>query len=151
MTTFGKPYSTPDQQIAILRARGLTISDEAKAKACLKRVGYYRLSAYWYPFRKMAVSPPSAASLRLDEFTPGTNFDEIIDFYVFDKGLRMLVSDALERIEIALRAEIANHLGARDPWAHRTSSELHGGFSTKVSARNANLSCHADWLRVWTR
>ncbi|WP_413875705.1 Abi family protein [Albidovulum sp.] len=128
----------------------MTFADVEKSKRCLSRVGYYRLSAYWYPFRR-SVALPNLGQHKpprhiYDEFVAGTDFDEVFSFYVFDKELRLLVIDALERIEIGLRAQIANLLGARDIHAHRNANELHGDFVTKPSPRNGNKTRHQDWL-----
>ncbi|MCK4840727.1 MAG: Abi family protein, partial [Methylococcales bacterium] len=35
-----------------LKDRGLIVTDVAKALHYLERIGYYRLSGYWYPFRE---------------------------------------------------------------------------------------------------
>jgi len=48
---YDKPHATYAERVAILRSRGLMCDDEAAAVALLKTVGYYRLSAYVYPFR----------------------------------------------------------------------------------------------------
>ena len=70
----------------------------------------------------------------------------IFDFYVFDKELRLLLLDPLERIEIALRSNIADLLGLRNNWAHREAAELDGNFITKASNRKHQLTRHQDWL-----
>lgn len=140
MTVFSKPFLSTNDQIALLKARGMVISDEPKAKLCLERTGYYRLSAYWYPFRKF-----QAPSVRGDDFLPGTTFEEVFEFYVFDKQLRLLTMDALERIEVALRADIAILLAARDIRAHRNPGLLNGNFSSQRS-RNPTLSKFQYWL-----
>lgn len=141
MVPFTKQFLTIDDQIRLLKQRGMQISDETLAKRCLGRTGYYRLSAYWYPFRSFqGGSPPTGPSstlARTDIFVSGTTFEEVFQFYVFDKKLRVLVMDGLERIEIAMRAFICDLLGARDQYAHRNPAELDSGF---VQRR------HADWL-----
>lgn len=95
----------------------MLISDEATARRCLCRIGYYRLSAYWYPFRSIQLGPPAPtenqSSLRLDTFVENTSYKEVLDFYIFDKRVKLLVSDGLERIEICMRALIANLLGEK--------------------------------------
>lgn len=67
-----------------------------------------------------------------DDFRPGTTFRQVMDLYVFDKRLRLLMLDAIERIEVALRVDIALLLGVRDPWVHRDVQQLHGNFSKKI-------------------
>ena len=49
---FTKHYTTEADLVALLESRGLVISDEAKAVRYLESIGYYRLSAYMYPFLK---------------------------------------------------------------------------------------------------
>lgn len=151
MNTMAIPYTKPhlsvDQQIALLRSRGMEISDSSKAANYLKRIGYYRLSGYWHPFRKPIVSnDKSLHSLALsDNFRDGTCFSDAVDLYVFDKKLRLLFLDAIERIEIALRVDIASYLGARDIFAHRNKDLLHGNFTKKVNPKTGKTE-HADWL-----
>lgn len=133
LAPYHKPYLTTDQQIALLRSRGMSITDEDRAKACLSRIGYYRLSAYWYPNRRSETyTDPIDGHRRtrvLDDFRDGTHFSDALDFYIFDKKLRLLVMDALERIEIGVRTDIAVLLGVHDPWVHRNPSKLHGNFT----------------------
>jgi abortive infection bacteriophage resistance protein len=89
---FAKPALTLDAQIALLVARGMT-GDRALMKARLESVSYYRLSGYWFPFRKTD-----------DQFRDNTSFESVWERYVFDRALRLVVMDAVERIEIAVRA-----------------------------------------------
>ena len=65
--------------------------------------------------------------------------------YVFDKRLRLLLLDALERIEVALRVDIAHFLGARDPWAHLSPDELHGNFAKKLNP-DSRKTYHQEWV-----
>jgi abortive infection bacteriophage resistance protein len=50
-TAYARPWKSFADQLELLKARGLHVHDEERALAWLQRVGYYRLSAYWYPFR----------------------------------------------------------------------------------------------------
>lgn len=112
--------------------RGMKVDDPAYAERCLRRVGYYRLSAYWYPFRKKCPDPRCIdKEFICDEFSSGTTFEEIWSFYLFDKQLRLHLTDALERIEIYIRALTVEVLGARGPYAHRDSRSYNGWF-TKI-------------------
>lgn len=86
------------QQISLLRQRGLSIADEARAAHYLSNISYYRLRAYTYPFQDNT-NPEHL-------FVKPVSFDEIIQLYVFDRQLRLLVFNALEKIEIALRTKI---------------------------------------------
>lgn len=149
MQDFTKTHLDIQGQIALLKSRGMLVSSDEKTAICLTRISYYRLSAYWYPFReselKTSDDQKSIQVIIKDEFRSDTNFDEIVDFYVFDKNLRLLISDALERIEIALRAQIADLLASYGSCAHRDTSALHGNF-LRPSKRDDSKSKHEDWL-----
>ena len=47
-----KPWLSFEDQLTQLKDRGLAITNDAKALEYLGRVGYYRLSGYWYSFRQ---------------------------------------------------------------------------------------------------
>ncbi|SFM90909.1 Abortive infection bacteriophage resistance protein [Halopseudomonas yangmingensis] len=103
MRPFNKPAITVAQQIALLKARGLSIHDEARAALFLEAVSFFRLTPYMRPFQ-VADNPDHA-------FLPGTGFRRLSQLYDFDRRLRLLVMDAIERVEVAARAAISNHMG----------------------------------------
>lgn len=105
MRTYNKPALTIDQQISLLEQRGLTIPDKARTKRHLGNVSYYRLSAYMLPYRVR-----DANGNHLDQFVPDATWDDIYSLYKFDRKLRLLVFDAIERIEIALRTQMIYQL-----------------------------------------
>lgn len=102
MTVFDKPALSPAEQVDKLRARGLRIDDESRVLHHLANVSYYRLSAYTRPF----YIPDDAEHC----FQSGVAFEDIFSLYVFDRELRLLLLDAIERLEVALRAQITNTL-----------------------------------------
>lgn len=109
----------------------MEFEDEDYAERCISRIGYYRLSAYWYPFRDFCELPgPGQRSVRCDRFVAGTTFEKAFDFYLFDKELRLIISDALERIEIGMRAYLVEVLGARGPHAHRDARSYNSALTT---------------------
>ncbi|MCL2028203.1 MAG: Abi family protein [Bacteroidales bacterium] len=89
------------EQIERLSKRGLIFSDEKKASDYLSNISYYRLRAYTYPFQDN-VNPDHP-------FIQKVNFDNIIELYCFDRRLRLLIFNAIEKIEIALRTQIIYH------------------------------------------
>ncbi|SES00000.1 Abi family protein [Halopseudomonas bauzanensis] len=102
MSGYHKPAHSIDEQIATLRSRGLVIDDEVRARHYLANISYFRFSAYTRPFYQ----PGSTDHL----FLQNTHFDDVLQLYVFDRELRLLLLDAIERIEIALRAQLGNTL-----------------------------------------
>lgn len=151
---YNKPWISYEEQLEKLTQRGLTVTDDEKALAYLKRIGYYRLSGYWFPFRERSGeycpldSPKKGRTdrLALDQFKQGATFQQAVDLYVFDKRLRLLVMDALERIEIALRVDISHFLGEKDSFAYQEGGLFFEKFTSNVNPRTG-LTKHADWLR----
>ncbi|MGY6741538.1 MAG: Abi family protein [Cecembia sp.] len=95
---FDKKPLTVEQQIQLLKDRGMDIPEPEKASLFLTNISYYRLSAYWYTFLE---SPKSN-----HVFIAETTFDKVLNTYVFDRKLRLLIFDEIERIEIALRTKL---------------------------------------------
>ena len=88
------PLSFQDQ-VLLLKQRDLIVDNEPKAIDYLQEISYYRLSAYFLPYQKTK-----------DKFNPNTNFKQIIETYSFDRELRLLVFDCIERIEVAIRTQM---------------------------------------------
>lgn len=99
-TPFTEPYKNVHDLVNILVARGLCVANRQKAECYLSNIGYYRLSAYMIPLLKM---PKSAK-----RFKPEASFSQIMMLYRFDKKLRMLIFNEVEKVEIAIRATIVN-------------------------------------------
>ncbi len=96
-------------QINKLKSRGLNISDENYAEEILSSISYYRLRAYTYPFQD---NTSEHHPFKID-----ISFEEIISLYRFDQKLRMLIFNAMEQIEVALRTQII-HQFAIDEGSH---------------------------------
>ncbi|MEY9584271.1 Abi family protein [Sinorhizobium fredii] len=121
----------------------MTVADPAKCEEYLRRIGYYRLSAYWFPFRQLGQNSNGTFYLQ-DQFKPDTTFKHGTDLYAYDKGLRLIVLDAIERIEVSVRTEFALALGAIGPLAHRDQRNFIGRFSQFHPPRTQ--SRYQEWL-----
>ena len=89
-----------EQQIALLKQRGLIIDDEPLALDRLKVISYFRLADYWRPME---------ADHTTHSFLPNTHFVDVLACYYFDKQLKMLLFSAVQTIEIAVRTAIIHH------------------------------------------
>jgi abortive infection bacteriophage resistance protein len=98
---FRKPPKTWAEQATLLQSRGMVIDPSDSAEDQLKHLNYYRLAAYWLPFE---------ADHATHTFKPGTKFSEVLNLYTFDRLLRLLVLDAIERIEVSVRAVWAYYM-----------------------------------------
>ena len=97
---YNKQYTAPSELLRIMEGRGLDCSDVSDAEALLKSIGYYRLSGYLYPFLKI----PKEEHL----FKVKSSLGKAIQLYDFDRDLRLLIFNQIERIEIAVRSAIVN-------------------------------------------
>ncbi|QWL32467.1 Abi family protein [Rathayibacter toxicus] len=119
---YDKPAMTLDELISRLSERGMIIPHRDRALRYLRHIGYYRLSPYTIPFQK---SRPDHL------LRDGTSFDDVLDLYVFDRALRLIVMDALERVEVAVRAAVTDHMSTTydDPFWY--GNPEHFGHSGK--------------------
>ena len=113
---YSKRHLSIDDQRLKLKNDGLNIYNPEYAKCCLIKYNYYRLSAYWYVFRKV---DPTTPSKRLSTFDPDHTFEDVMQLYNFDKKLRELVFYAISDIETFLRTQLAYYLPSikNDPLA----------------------------------
>lgn len=95
---------TVELQVELLANQGLLIPNTSEAEFHLSTVNYHRLSNYCLVFYE---------NLKEKKFKSNTTFNDVWDLYVFDRKLRVLVSDALERIEIAFRTSIINAMSVK--------------------------------------
>ncbi len=78
----------------------MVMDDEQKVENYLLNIGYHRLSAYVFPFYRM----PKSDLILKDNVT----FRQILTLYRFDKKLRLLLFNEIEKIEVAIRSVLAN-------------------------------------------
>jgi abortive infection bacteriophage resistance protein len=126
---YTKPALTVTDQASLLLNRGM-VGDRALMESRLEVINYYRLSGYSYPFKK-----PD------DTFLKGTTFDAVWARYVFDRQMRLLVMDAIERIEITVRSKLAyEHAHGYGPFDYTSAKSFpnltpadFGEFTAKIS------------------
>jgi abortive infection bacteriophage resistance protein len=103
---FEKPPLSIAAQIERLSSRGVIIQDKQLAEHYLTFISYYRFCGYAIEFEGL----PNGTE---KQYREGTTFEQILDCYVFDRKLRLLVIDAIERIEIAVRTVMTNELASK--------------------------------------
>ena len=101
---YSKPFLTITQQIEQLKSRGMQFADEEKARYYLENLNYYRLSAYWLPFE---------SDHKTHTFKEGTSFERVLELYIFDRELRLLMLDAIERVEVSVRTRFAYEISQK--------------------------------------
>jgi len=123
---YDKKHKTFDEQIQLLKTKGLIISNEDYATSKLNHINYYRLSAYFIPLQY----PKRGVNKNI--FLPNTTFEDILQLYYFDTELRKIVFEAIETIEIYFRTQIAyyhakeyNPYGYLDIKSFKTTQEFY--------------------------
>jgi len=101
---YAKPFLTIKQQITQLKSRGMYFKNESNAAFYLANLNYYRLSAYWLPFEEDHES---------HTFREDTTFERVLELYIFDRELRLLMLDAIERIEVSVRTKFAYEISQK--------------------------------------
>ena len=92
-----KQFSTIDEQLNILKERGLIIDDIDEAHRVLSYISYYRLSAYTLTLRCN------------DQFYEDVHFSDVLQIYDFDMEMRAALMHLLESIEVSMRTYIGYH------------------------------------------
>ena len=113
-----KQPTTYDEQVNLIKEKGCLIDDAELCINFLKRANYYRLSAYFLPFRKSDGT-----------YYQGIPFRRIQRIYNFDSQIRALLFKAIEQIEFHFRTQlsyfIAHKYGALGYMNTDTFSDLH--------------------------
>lgn len=116
----------------------MVIGDREHAARWLAQVGYYRLSGYWYPYRRRDVSGDLS-----DHFERGTTFADVAALYEFDRHLKNHMLSAVERIEVAMRSQVGQALGRLGGVAYLGHTPFSDDFLTSGQ--------HLDWLSTVTK
>ena len=124
MEKYTKPSLPYSKQVDLLKSRGLIIPDHDAAERYLRQVSYYRFSAYCLPFETVR-----------HQFKPRATFEQIAKLYEFDRHLRFLIDEAMEVIEITVRAIMAHEMAQKyGPFFHEDPANFYGKFD------------HKDWI-----
>lgn len=125
-----KPFKEYCDQVKLLQTRGMVIDDTIYAERKLSQVGYCRLSGFWHTARR----PNNIDNSLSDYFLSGTNFIEVYNLYIFDKRLRLLLLDVIERLEVHIRSVIAHEMGRFDPLAYLEDNFINPIYNNRYQA-----------------
>lgn len=113
---YTKPPLSYESQADLLLERGMVAERDLLIER-LSRVSYYRLSGYWHPFKDKDT----------DLFRGGVDFETVWRRYTFDRRFRLLVLDAIERVEVHLRSRLAHELSClQGPSGYEDAANLPG-------------------------
>jgi len=149
-----KPHLEYSKLVERLLGRGMVIPDKPKAIRKLSQIGYYRLSGFWYPCRspkfdddgKFLKDSQTGLPVRDDKFQANVNFNDIVDLYLFDKKLRQLMLDGIERIEIYMRSILAHEIGKIDPLAYEKEDFINPKVTRTKKKNGQVVNYWYDWI-----
>ena len=95
-----KQPKTYEQQVELIKEKGFIVNNDTECISFLKQANYYRLSAYFLPFRK-----------KNGTYFADISFNRIQRIYKFDSKLRGVLFNCIERIELHLRTQLAYYCG----------------------------------------
>ena len=99
-----KIFKNLDEQIEILRSKGLIINDEEKTKDILFRENYFFVNGYRHLFMKSA---------KERKFIPGTTFEELYGTFVFDRRVRNIFFKNILIVENNIKSIISYTLSKK--------------------------------------
>jgi len=99
-----KVFKTLDEQVEILKSKGLTINDVEFAKDILLRENYFFISGYRHLFM---------VNSKDNKFIPGTTFEELYAMFYFDRSMRNIFFKYILIIENNIKSLISYELSKK--------------------------------------
>ena len=99
-----KNFKTIDEQVHILKDKGLIIEDELDTKDILLRENYFFIMGYRHVFM---------VSKKENKFIPGTTFNELFALFTFDRNFRTIIFKNVLVIENQLKSVISYQLSRK--------------------------------------
>lgn len=100
-----KEFKTLDEQIKLLKKRGLSIPDERRAKRYLLTNNYYSIiNGYGKYFQD-----------KPDHYRLGTSFDEVSNLYFFEEEIKKATFNAILQIEHHVKSVVAYRFAEQHP------------------------------------
>lgn len=106
-----KKFKNLEEQIEILKYKGMTITDEEYAKKILLRENYFFLSGYRYPLMR---------SMTDKHFLPGVTFEELYSLFLFDRDIRNIFFKNLLIIENNFKSIFSYQLSKKYGYKEKT-------------------------------
>ena len=132
-----KQFKNLDEQVEILKYKGMIVTDERYAKKVLLRENYFFLNGYRHLFLE---------SEENKHFKKGTTFEELYSLFLFDRSFRNVIFKYLLVIENNLKSVISYQLSKK--YGYRERDYLKEKNFTTVPEKQAQVN---DLLRKMKR
>ena len=118
-----KQFKTIDEQIEILKDKGLIIVDVDRTRKILLRENYFFINGYRHIFMK---------SNDDKKFIDGVTFDELYSLFCFDRNIRNIMFKYLLIVENNLKSIFSYHLSSKYGYKEKDYLKL-SNFTTNIS------------------
>ena len=105
-----KPFKTVEEQIEILKSRGLIIQDEERALLFLKNNNYYELINGYKDF---FIDKKKTEEEKKDVYKSDIAFEDIVSLYEFDFEIRSIILKGILKIENIIKTKIAYYFSEK--------------------------------------
>ena len=124
-----KQFKNLEEQIEILKYKGLTITDEKYVKRILLRENYFFISGYRYPLMKSQVDK---------RFIEGATFEELYSLFLFDRQIRNVFFKYLLVIENNLKSIFSYQLSKKYGYKEKNYLKAKNFTSDKTKQKQVN-------------
>lgn len=94
------PSLSVQEQIDLLLAKGLIIADKTTAEDFLSHVSYFRFKNYSWSFKDYTNNNGN--------YIANTRFEQVMNLYLFDRKLKLILFSAIENIEVSVKTQLSN-------------------------------------------
>ena len=146
-------YTTPEQQIQLLKDKHLYFNNESKAIECLNMYGYYNIiNSYKGPYIEKVNGKKMYRS--------GTSFEQIFSLFSFDHSLRNAIMASMTDLEEHLKACVAEVITESfgpdqrnylkwDNYRDRKNSKERFSLKGILASLNATLASDKDPIKYY--
>lgn len=118
-----KQFKTIDEQVDILKDKGLIINNVEETKKILLRENYFFINGYRHVFMKASDNK---------KFIEGATFNELYALFGFDRNLRNIMFKYLLIVENNLKSIFSYHLSSKYGYKEKDYLQL-SNFTTDIS------------------
>ena len=120
-----KQFKTVDEQIEIMRDKGLTIKSDLRTKDILLRENYFFINGYRHVFMRISDSK---------RFIDGATFEELYSLFCFDRNIRNIMFKYLLIVENNLKSIFSYTLSGKYGYKEKEYLKL-SNFTTDITKR----------------
>ena len=124
-----KEFKKLDEQIEILRNKGMIVNNPEYAADVLFRENYFFLNGYRHLFMKSETNKT---------YIPGTTFEELYSLFLFDRTFRNIMFKNILNIENNIKSIMSYHLSLRYGYHEKDYLDHHNFTANPEKSRQVS-------------